>query len=117
MDVLWDEQKTVQIFKSCCIKIKKALKITSLTDKLHADRLKIFTSSLTSLPDLELESGTVLYYNDLRGFGFIKSYAGNDVWVHISEVGNATELVHGQQVEYKIKDSPKGPQAIKVRVL
>lgn len=117
MDVMWNEQKTLQIFKSATDKIAKALNLLCSTDRAYADRLKLFTISLTSLPELEYESGTVRYYNNLRGFGFIGRDTGTDVFVHIRDVENVTELVPGQQVEYVIKEDPRGLQAKKLRAL
>ncbi len=56
--------------------------------------------------------GTVKWWNDAKGFGFIKGEQ-KDVFVHFSEIkasGRKT-LMDGQEVEYEIQSSPKGPVA------
>ncbi len=60
--------------------------------------------------------GTVKWFNNQKGFGFICDEAGNDVFVHYS--GIQTEgfksLEEGQKVEFEITQGAKGPQAINV---
>jgi cold shock CspA family protein len=115
MDILWDERKRLDIFRSACDRIAEAIEKT--TDKINADRLKVFTSNLASLPEFEYESGIVRYYNDPRGFGFIERPTGPDIFIHIRDVANADKLVPGQTVEFLIKDGRKGPEASRLRIL
>jgi CspA family cold shock protein len=65
-------------------------------------------------------SGTVKWFNDAKGFGFITpADGGKDVFVHFSAIegsGRRT-LMEGQQVELEVEMSPKGPQASKVLVV
>jgi CspA family cold shock protein len=60
--------------------------------------------------------GTVKWFNDAKGFGFIAHSSGRDVFVHYSVI--ATEgfktLKDGETVEYELKEGPKGLQASKV---
>ena len=60
--------------------------------------------------------GTVKWFNNQKGFGFICDEAGNDVFVHYS--GIQTEgfksLEEGQEVEFEIVEGAKGPQATNV---
>ena len=60
--------------------------------------------------------GTVKWFNNQKGFGFICDEAGNDVFVHYS--GIQTEgfksLEEGQKVEFDMTEGAKGPQAINV---
>ena len=61
--------------------------------------------------------GTVKWFNDAKGFGFISQEGGEDVFVHHTAI--ATEgfrsLQEGQKVEFEVKKGPKGLQAANVR--
>jgi CspA family cold shock protein len=60
--------------------------------------------------------GTVKWFNDSKGFGFITAEDGSDVFVHHSSiVGNGFKsLAEGQQVTFDVEKGPKGPKAINV---
>jgi CspA family cold shock protein len=65
-----------------------------------------------------MHKGTVKWFNDQKGFGFITREDGQgDVFVHYSgiEVDGYKTLTEGQRVEFEIKETPKGPQAVNVR--
>lgn len=57
--------------------------------------------------------GTVKWFNESKGFGFIASEAGQDVFVHYSAISGAgfKTLTEGQRVEFDVKPGQKGPQA------
>ena len=64
-------------------------------------------------------SGTVKWFNDEKGFGFIQREGGKDVFVHFSAIlgsGRKT-LIEGQQVTMDVVDGQKGPQAENVNPL
>ena len=64
-----------------------------------------------------MEQGTVKWFNDAKGFGFITRENGPDVFVHhtaIQAEGFRT-LAEGQKVEFEVKKGPKGLQAANVR--
>lgn len=63
--------------------------------------------------------GTVKWFNDSRGFGFIKPESGPDVFAHFTEItgSGAKTLTEGQQVEFVIGQGQKGPQAQRIVVI
>jgi len=60
--------------------------------------------------------GTVKWFNESKGFGFITSEDGGDVFVHYSELqgDGFKSLSEGQAVSFDVVDSPKGPKAANV---
>ena len=63
------------------------------------------------------EQGTVKWFNDAKGYGFISRQSGEDVFVHFSAIQAAgfKKLNEGQKVEFELKKGPKGWQAENVR--
>jgi len=62
-------------------------------------------------------TGTVKWFNDAKGFGFIsQDNGGSDVFVHFSAIQDSgfKSLAEGQKVEFELQDGPKGPQAANV---
>lgn len=57
--------------------------------------------------------GTVKFFNEAKGFGFITRESGPDVFVHFSAITGSgfKTLAEGQQVEFNVSDGQKGPQA------
>lgn len=66
-----------------------------------------------------MATGTVKWFNDSKGFGFITpSDGGKDVFVHFSAIqgDGFRSLQEGQSVSYEVEEGPKGPQATQVNV-
>ena len=66
-----------------------------------------------------MATGTVKWFNDAKGYGFIAPADGSkDVFVHFSALqGDGFKtLAEGAQVEFEVEEGPKGPQAQNVRV-
>ena len=58
-------------------------------------------------------TGTVKWFNDAKGFGFIEQESGPDVFAHFSAItgDGHKSLFEGQKVEFTVTQGPKGPQA------
>ena len=58
-------------------------------------------------------TGTVKWFNESKGFGFIKKENGTDVIVHFSAISGSgfKTLAEGQKVEFTVTQGQKGPQA------
>lgn len=63
-----------------------------------------------------MTTGTVKWFNESKGFGFITSEDGSDVFVHYSSIsGNGFKsLAEGDSVSFETENGPKGPKAINV---
>ena len=58
-------------------------------------------------------TGTVKWFNEAKGFGFIEQESGPDVFAHYSAISGSgfKTLVEGQEVEFTVTQGQKGPQA------
>jgi CspA family cold shock protein len=63
-----------------------------------------------------MSAGTVKWFDDQKGFGFIEQEGGDDLFVHHSEV-NGESLQEGQKVEFEVGQGQKGPCAVSVRAV
>jgi len=61
--------------------------------------------------------GSVKWFNDQKGYGFVTQEDGTDIFVHFSAIqGEGFKTLHeGQEVEFDVTDGPKGAQASNVR--
>ena len=66
-----------------------------------------------------MNRGTVKWFNNQKGYGFISDEGGNDVFVHFSDLNmeGFNTLNEGNSVEYYLTEGAKGPQAVNVTVV
>lgn len=65
----------------------------------------------------EMATGTVKWFNDSKGYGFITQKEGGDIFVHYSSIQSEgfKSLSEGQNVEFDVVEGPKGPNAANVK--
>lgn len=61
-----------------------------------------------------MEKGTVKFFNDAKGFGFIKTESGKEVFVHSS--GLVDKVRENDNVTFDITEGKKGPNAVNVKL-
>ncbi|MCI4397550.1 MAG: cold-shock protein [Acidobacteria bacterium] len=66
-----------------------------------------------------MATGTVKWFDEKKGYGFITADEGKDVFVHYSAIlgSGFKKLAEGDKVQFEIKEGAKGPQADQVQVL
>ena len=63
------------------------------------------------------QSGVVKFFNETKGFGFIKpDGGGKDIFVHVSALGGLQSLANDQRVVFETEEGRRGPQAINVQI-
>jgi CspA family cold shock protein len=66
-----------------------------------------------------MAQGTVKWFNEKKGFGFIEKDGGGDIFVHFSAIqaGGFKTLREGQRVTFEVSEGEKGPAAVNVKPL
>lgn len=65
-----------------------------------------------------MPTGTVKFFNETKGFGFIKNdETGQDIFVHVTDLVDAKTLQEKDKVQYEEAQGRKGPNAVKVSLL
>lgn len=61
-----------------------------------------------------MEKGTVKFFNETKGFGFIKSEDGTELFVHVT--GLTGKIRENDSVSFDVREGQRGPQAVNVTV-
>jgi CspA family cold shock protein len=66
-----------------------------------------------------MPEGTVKWFSEQKGYGFIEQDDGKDLFVHHTSISGTgfKSLTEGQRVQFEIENNPKGPKAINVEIL
>ncbi|WP_341226511.1 cold shock domain-containing protein [uncultured Arcticibacterium sp.] len=90
---------------------------TKVKEEIDAENIEIGIPKREDGPPEEIErKGTVSFYNDSKGYGFIKDQGSQDsVFVHVNNT--LDEIREGDKVVFEIEMGPKGPTAVKVKVV
>lgn len=62
-----------------------------------------------------MKKGTVKFFNEAKGFGFIKDESGQEVFVHVS--GLKEEIRENDEVTFEVEQGKKGPNAVNVSIV
>ena len=99
----------------------------SFSFSLHARRLLtrtgeswgIFPTYSTRIENMTIETGTVKWFSESKGFGFIApDNGGKDLFAHFKEIQGTgfKTLAENQRVEFEVTQGQKGPQASRIRL-
>src|SRR5581483_4255350 len=111
-----------RIYNECVAKVRPRFRCGSRnTHRFHLQVALDFSAQFKAKKVLSntMEQGTVKWFNDAKGFGFITRQSGEDVFVHFSAIQSSgfRSLQEGQAVQFSVTKGPKGWQAENVQVL
>jgi CspA family cold shock protein len=103
--LLLEEENTVSINR-----------LFSYSERLQVDSFKVICEERRCC---SMVKGTVKWFNEKKGFGFLSREDGDDVFVHHTSIQGEVfkTLNEGQEVEFEVQEGPKGPQAVNVTAL
>jgi CspA family cold shock protein len=89
--------------------------LEALGDEMATDLAAGNVKSLKGAGGDIVGRGTVKFFDESKGFGFITDESGQDIFVHVS--GLKDNIREGDKVEFEVKKGPKGLQAANVRIV
>jgi cold shock protein len=109
--------------RTCIQGISAKFGSLAVENRFRQPALPLLTGSDSSQQTIQIEkgttveTGTVKWFNDAKGFGFISRENGEDVFVHFSAIqaGGFRSLQEGQRVQFDVTKGPKGFQAENVK--
>jgi CspA family cold shock protein len=87
-------------------------------ERIYAPANGVYIARIFQILDTTMATGTVKWFNDAKGFGFITpDDGGEDLFAHFSEVRaeGFKSLQDGQKVSFEVKQGPKGKQAANIK--
>ncbi|MCF8228781.1 MAG: cold shock domain-containing protein [Bacteroidales bacterium] len=86
-------------------------------DEVKAEDITIGAANRNTAEDLDpVKKGTVTFFNDAKGFGFIReAESKQDVFVHINNVDG--DIKEGMLMSFEVENGPKGPAAVRVKAI
>jgi tetratricopeptide (TPR) repeat protein len=87
------------------------------TEEQLAARQALEESTVCPSASAGENSGKIVFYNSQRGYGFIQNPAGERFFFHVSDLPAGSAAKEGVNVEFDVKSSPKGPQAINLLLM
>jgi CspA family cold shock protein len=106
-------------YTTSSVRPKRALAALAPTSKILPVVAPIHPAQFNTGNTNTMEQGTVKWFNDAKGFGFISRQNGEDVFVHYSAINSNgfKSLQEGQAVQFNVVKGPKGWQAADVQPL
>jgi CspA family cold shock protein len=108
-----------QWYTALSVRVEPGVSSTRPTKQDSASGRSDSSSAIHSRKHDQMEQGTVKWFNDAKGFGFISRQNGEDVFVHYSAINSSgfKSLQEGQAVQFNVVKGPKGWQAADVQPL
>lgn len=119
LEILWDKNKALEVFKNLELKLNQALSNTKLLHR-QAHSMRAFTEELIPIVKSQKKYGELTYYDPVRGFGFVRiEQTENDVFVHYTEIQKVYKrpIRPGLKFSFDIFESNKGPQAKNIELI